>query len=206
MPGPKDPKKRAEWIEKLRTAQKKNWDDPKYREKQIVAQTGHPVTEEAKTKTSVGLIRFRQEHPDFQKGENHPCFGKHPSEETLQRLRNSSKQYCEEHPGCNAGENNGCFKGGILANGLHYTCNSELRRRVREADHQECQLCGMTREESLKKYGEELSTHHIYGPEDRPLSCNMAKLITLDKKCHARIEGLGFEQYIPMFEEIVRRR
>lgn len=131
------------------------------------------------------------------------------------------KKFCNEHPGCNAGENNGnygkkypgsqtgennpAFMGGVGANGYHWTYTPKLREEVRDADDNTCQLCGMTGEGSLDKYKRNLDTHHIYGPLDRLLPCNMSKLITLDRDCHKRIES-KFEDYILQFENIIRRR
>lgn len=52
---------------------------------------GKHRSEETKKKISEGVKRFRKNNPTFQKGENHPCFGKHKShmEESIIKIRNA---------------------------------------------------------------------------------------------------------------------
>lgn len=117
----------------------------------------------------------------------------------------SLKKFHRENLGYHEGRNAPGFKGVNHPRDYHWTCNSKLREEVRERDNHTCQLCGRTREESLRKYGKQLSTHHIYGVEDNNQPCSLSRLITLCRGCHMRIEKKGFEQYITQFEEIVRR-
>lgn len=137
------------------------------------------------------------------------------SEQGKANLKIAQEKYCREHPGCHAGENNPSFgRTGEdspvyqeiqHSTGIHSSCTEKLKEEVREADHQQCQLCGMTGEEHSRRYNRNLNTHHIYGNIDRDQPCESTKLITLCQGCHKKVQPY-FEHYIPQFEEIVRRR
>jgi group I intron endonuclease len=60
--------------EQIRERTKKLWEDEEYRKK---------VTESNK--------KFYAEHPDMFKGENNPFYGKHHTEESLQKIKEASK-------------------------------------------------------------------------------------------------------------------
>ena len=63
----------------------------------------------------------------------------------------------------------------------------KFRETVRERD-KVCQQCGMTREESLLKYDEELSVHHLDGNHYNNVLNNG---VALCKGCHATITNEG---------------
>ena len=59
----------------------------------------------------------------------------------------------------------------------------ELKREIRERDHNECQLCHLKNVEHLLMYGKSLPVHHIDYNRDNPSKNN---LITLCIPCHMR--------------------
>jgi 5-methylcytosine-specific restriction endonuclease McrA len=102
--------------------------------------------------------------PLCQKGENHPFFGHHHTEESKQRLR-------ESH----------------IINGLSREQYSyefmKLRISIRTRDNYTCQCCGLTEKENLQMYHRVLTVHHIdYNKEH----CQENNLITTCAQCNSR--------------------
>lgn len=69
----------------------------------------------------------------------------------------------------------------------------ENREAAIERDGHECQICGMTSEGSVARYGRDLDVHHIQpvstfeSPDD---AHELENLITLCISCHSRWEGI----------------
>jgi len=85
-----------------------------------------------------------------------------------------------------SGENHPHWKGGVSF--LPYSSDwKEKRRKTLERDSYTCQKCGLTNEESLDKFGEELSVHHKNGNK---FDSEMDNLITLCRSCHRAVENL----------------
>ncbi len=65
------------------------------------------------------------------------------------------------------------------------------RREVLERDNYECQVCGLTNQESKDKTDFELDIHHkepLKNFEDKKEGSKISNLITLCRKCHRKIE------------------
>lgn len=147
---------------------------PKVREKISIALKGRKLTDGWKAKLS-RIARKRT-------GVLSPRYGKHLSEETKEKIRNS-----EYH--CNLkGENHPHWKGG---HELYYGPNwQEQRRKARERDKHTCQLCDKTRRE----IGKEIDVHHIvafreFGLERYKEANKLSNLITFCHSCHIKVEN-----------------
>jgi hypothetical protein len=80
---PKDPIKAAETRRKLSESNRKRWADPQQREQLTNARIGKTQSEETKKKIS-----------DAIKGENHPLFGKHHTEESKALISENRRGKC----------------------------------------------------------------------------------------------------------------
>lgn len=73
----------------------------------------------------------------------------------------------------------------------------QQRRRALVRDRGRCQSCGLTDSESVERYGEQLSVHHITplreyvsdGELDHEAANRLENLVTLCRSCHSRREG-----------------
>jgi transposase/predicted RNA-binding Zn-ribbon protein involved in translation (DUF1610 family) len=92
------------------------------------------------------------------------------------------------------GEDNPMWKGG--ANDYYGPSWYAARRQARERDGYTCQRCGMTDEEHLEEYHQELHVHHIQPFrtfQDHQNANKLDNLITLCRDCHDSLEGLPIE-------------
>jgi hypothetical protein len=81
------------------------------------------------------------------------------------------------------GEKNPNWLGGLESQGYAYEFNEILKRKIRQRDNYECQNCGMTEEEHLAEYNENLHIHHI---DYNKMNCNEDNLLTLCLKCNIK--------------------
>lgn len=126
-----------------------------------------------KPKSATHRENIRKNTP---RGESHCMFGKHPSEETLKKLRVShkkeknwafgktfSKEYRDKlsksHIGLQVGDKNGKWKGGTSFLPYCPKFNEKLKQNVRDFFGNKCVLCKRTKEENN---GENLSVHHVF--------------------------------------------
>ena len=116
---------------------------------------------------------------------NNPMKGKHHTEDTKQKIRNSN--YHKNLKGCN----NPMF-GVHITGSAHYNWNNGksfepypiawtklLKESIRQRDNHQCQICG----KSTKKNGRKLDVHHIDYYKDNLKPNN---LISLCKNCHMK--------------------
>lgn len=80
MPAPKDPEKRAQWIEKNREKRKKLWEDPEYRQRMVEKHTGKKRSPESLAKLSDSL-KGHQTSPETRKKISEAHKGKKLSDE-----------------------------------------------------------------------------------------------------------------------------
>ena len=101
--------------------------------------------------------------------------GKIRSLETRMRISNSKKK-----------DKNPNWKGGISE--YHYSkeFSQELKNTTRKKDNYLCQLCGMSEEESLRRYGRVLCVNHI---DFDKMNCDENNLDTLCVSCNVGINS-----------------
>lgn len=93
------------------------------------------------------------------------------------------------------GEYNPMWKGG--ANDYYGPTWHPARREACERDNWKCRRCGLTNEEHLSKFNQELHVHHIrpFRTFDNHEEANeVSNLITLCRECHIKLEGLPIDQ------------
>jgi hypothetical protein len=113
-------------------------------------------------------------------GQENPMLGKHHSEETIQKIRNTIKLN-----GGRKGENNGNWKGG---NSLEdYPIEFfRIRNQIKERDDYQCQNCNKLENAELEEIGKGLSVHHIdYDKQN----CDPENLITLCNICNSKVNA-----------------
>lgn len=172
MSAPKDPRKRAEWIKKIRAAKRGKKQTPEHIANRSAALKGHKpwsigltkaidprLAAMSATKKGKKLVMHYERYPKksaAKKGKKHPERGpaisaankgkKHP------KASASLKKYFAEHPGAHAGENSPRWKGGpskrkcsligCVRGGFEY---QRWRNDVFTRDKFACQECGRTR-------------------------------------------------------------
>lgn len=87
------------------------------------------------------------------------------------------------------GEKNHNWNGGYQPR-YGYSWTRKLKRKIRERDNRECQVCGKTKKESERK----LDVHHIvpfkkFGTENHEKANREENLITLCRGCHMKVEN-----------------
>lgn len=110
--------------------------------------------------------------------------------------RATSARFCSQscmlewHKATFNGENHHRWRGGYQP---YYGPNwREQRRKARERDDCECQVCGMGDEEHRERWGQALEVHHItrFGDFDDSEQANqLDNLVTLCRKHHALVEA-----------------
>ncbi len=117
----------------------------------------------------------------FKKGHKSGMTGKSHSHETCEKIKkaNTGRKYPT-----NSGSKHPAWKGGITAEGYPVEFNKELKEKIRYRDNNTCQLCGMTKKESLDYYGVNLSVNHI---DYNKLNCDEKNLNTLCNYCNSLV-------------------
>lgn len=220
MPAPKDPIKRAEWIENIRKAHIGS----KHSKETIANMRGpRPHTRGEKNSmfgrkhkpdcNCISCLSKRGEYKpseetnakrvESRKNNGKPWHTKEAKANIGKSLKNHvvTKEAIEKNRKAHKGENHPNFKGGVNeSTGYHWTCNTTLITEVRNRDNQTCQVCGRIWVEGDRKF----DTHHIYGDEDRKEPCDATRLITLCRSCHNKANK-NFADYIFQFETIVNQ-
>lgn len=159
----------------------------------------------------------RPEHSEKMSGENNPMYGltgdRHPktgfqhSEEWIQRTRD---RMLKDHPfkgqslseewrqkiieNTPSGKEHPNWKGGCCP---YYGRNwNQKRENAIQRDNEECQRCGISREEHQNKFGRDLSVHHIiprrfFDKEEIEKANLLINLMTYCLHCHQKIESLN---------------
>jgi len=83
----------------------------------------------------------------------------------------------------NIGKKHPCYTDGKWTKEIY-----KLKEKIRKRDNYICQECNLTQKQSLIKYNEILSVHHIDGNDTNNNSNNM---ITLCRGCHIKIHKKG---------------
>jgi len=107
----------------------------------------------------------------------------------------SDKQFCSNNCRANwlsenwSGEDSPLWKGGPV---FYYGENwLSQRRKAIQRDNEQCQECGLTREQHYENHGSDLEVHHktpIRTFEDTAEANELSNLITLCKPCHIEVE------------------
>lgn len=96
------------------------------------------------------------------------------------------------------GENNPNWQGGLSFGDYSIEFNNILKRKVRDLDNHECQICHKTEVE----LDEILCVHHIdYNKEN----CEIENLISLCRKCHAITNG-NRDYWYAYFTELILQK
>lgn len=130
---------------------------------------GKKRSEEAKRKTSQHLKGriFTKQHRERQ---SEAAKGRELSEETKHKLsefrtgkswedlygEEKANEMKERYAEIYTGEGNPFWKGGTSFEPYSPEFNEELKERIRQRDGYICQLCGLSNEDSLRKWGKEL--------------------------------------------------
>ncbi len=101
-----------------------------------------------------------------------------------QQMKNfiiSNPHYIQKYS--NYGEKNPMWRGGIARRG-YKEFYQLLKDRIKKRDNFQCQLCGMSEEESIKQFKHRLGVHHI---DYDKTNSNEINLITLCNRCNSKI-------------------
>ena len=79
------------------------------------------------------------------------------------------------------GKNHPKYKDGTGREPYDFDFTPKLKEQIRKRDNYECQFCGMTEEEHLKKYHKVLEVHH---KDHNRKNTKRSNLITTCKKCN----------------------
>jgi len=110
------------------------------------------------------------------KGKNNPFFGKYHTKEAKIKMSLA-------HKGKLVGKDNPSWLGGISKLPYLFKFNKKLKKQIRNRDNHTCQLCGMTEENHLNKYKQNLCIHHI---DYDKKNCDKNNLISLCNSCHGK--------------------
>jgi hypothetical protein len=167
-----------------------------------------PHSEETKRKISEAV-----------KGEKHPLYGTHPSEETLKKLRESHlgvslpeeqrKKIGESLKGrpvsietrkkiseAQSGEKSHNWKGGISFEPYCEKFNDAFKERVRAFFGFQCIECG------TPQNGEKLGVHHVQGNKKTCCDNSVPLFVPLCKPCHGKA-GHNIPYWEQHFTEII---
>ncbi len=142
--------------------------------------------------------------------ENHPMYGKHQSNESNQKNRESNKNHIPWNKDKTTNDDNRIPSGNKASNwkgGLHFLpyCekfNESLKKSIRKRDNYICQMpeCLCTQLESLILYKQSLHVHHIH--YDKP-NCN-PDLITLCNK-HNSVVNFNRDYWEELFMNMLKK-
>lgn len=86
----------------------------------------------------------------------------------------------------NSGEKNPMYNGGLCKQSYPMEFNERLKQEIRLRDKNICQRCGMTKEESFKRYNRNLCINHINFDKN---DCREENLNTLCIGCNVQINN-----------------
>jgi len=137
------------------------------------------------------------------KGKRHPLYGKHHSEESKQKMRNSHlgiplsdkhKESLSEsmRKRNRLGENNPAWRGGISFEPYCIKFNDAFKEKIRNEFNRICFLCDRTEKEIMKemegenKQPHRLSIHHVNYNKDCLCGKSECKFVPLCISCHMK--------------------
>ena len=125
--------------------------------------------------------------------------GKPWSEEIKKKLSEAHKgqKHTEEWKKRMSGKNSPAWQGGISFQPYSTDWTKTLKLAIRQRDKFTCQKCGITEEESIKKYGKVLSVNHI---DYNKKNCDPKNLNTLCCACNASV-NFNREYWTKHFQE-----
>jgi hypothetical protein len=129
-------------------------------------------------------------HRKFNKGKNHPWYGRKHSEQALEKNRLATKErwknpkwrkkVLKARIGTQAGEKGSNWKGGISFEPYDVSWKNSLKNEVRKRDGYQCKICGVHQRKCIRK----LDVHHI---DCNKKNCNIENLVSLCRKCHLKL-------------------
>ena len=150
----------------------------KLREKAI----GREFSEEWKENISKGKKKFHKEHPDAQTGERNPMYGKHHTDE-----------WKRNHSEMESGDKHWNWRGGVSFEPYGIEFNERLKRRIKERDNHQCQLC--------HNEGVVLDVHHVDYCKTNNLELN---LITICHSCHTKTSNSNRQYWRVKLQKIIK--
>jgi hypothetical protein len=100
--------------------------------------------------------------------------------------KKESKAFCLKISKAMKGKKNPRYINGLSVVLYNRNFSDELKLKIRCRDKHQCQRCGKTEEQELKKIGRVLSVHHI---DYNKFNCQETNLITTCMKCNIKANG-----------------
>ena len=105
------------------------------------------------------------------KGENHPFYGKHHTEQSKQKMSEA-----------NSGINHPQWRGGISFEPYCFKFNEDFKETIREQFNRKCFICNKSETENKEK----LSVHHVNYNKNCLCDDSKCKFVPLCRSCHAK--------------------
>lgn len=160
--------------------------DPKVAKKTGDAQIGEKNHNYGKHHSDETIKKMKESHPD-NSGEKCYWYGKNHSEATKQLMSDGSPHLSGEKCPLYGlrGEETHNWKGGISFEPYCEKFDKDFKERVRNFFDRKCYVCGMNEIEN----GRKLDIHHVN--YDKMVCCNDVKplFVPLCKSCHAKTQG-----------------
>lgn len=199
-----------------------NWENPTYRNKvldhpnTIITQISngykskgrkgkpHVVSQATRDKIKHGntgkvrTLEFKLHLSTIRSGENHSMFGKHPTDATRCKMRNTKlgKALPEQHRlHLPRGKDHMFWKGGISYLPYCFRFNKRRKEATRKFFGYRCLICGKHQTENIVGNREiSLSIHHVYHNRDEGCNGIPFNLVPLCHLCHG-YENTNEEEY-----------
>lgn len=166
------------WRKKISLAKKGCSFTEEHKKKLSIVRIGVKLSKETRRKMAESRRKFYQKYP-LPRGEKHHLWGKHRSEKTKEKLRETSRKWRQENPDFLRGKNSPAWLGGISFEPYGIEFNEKLKEEIRKRDNYACQMLDCNAIQNGKKFPIHHKDYNKRNNEDW-------NLVTLCHSCHSK--------------------